>query len=692
MENVQCILTPKVRRQKRPKCSTLKDFTQLCTQQRQASFQQLTNDDSQSHSTPASRGDLNTLGSCDALSSLEDDDGIDWRAAAFETVPLPISSDPSTSGSCDRTFLESDTSRSPATPEIPSFIEPIPSYLTREDVDYLHRKGALRVPEIELRDALLESYVHYIHPCYPILELGVLKDSIQGTSDNRVSLLLFQAIMFAGAAWVDVKLLRRLGFLTRKAARKAFYLKVKLLYDLDFEQDRLSLVQTLVLLSLWWEGPNEQKDGWYWSGLSLSVARTIGLNRDVNSKHLSPELRALRRRLWWCCAMRDTIASFGTSRPPRLRDSDFEVAPLTLEDFEYDEFRLSDLSDMGGHNSKNQRQLAGICIETAGICRIIGRVLQAAYNETELGNIDSLYFNSVSKKGRSTIEPQKLRDIQEDIRRWLENVPTEALHVGPIPASSSKHEQALLVHRAMLSMLYHTGLIMLHRQRSCVHEASLLPEREPRTIVREAAAQVNKIVMDLYKADLMKDLPATGISCLFPVSISHVLDIRSNDPVLSRGGRRRLEECKQALRELADAHIAAEWAVNFLTYVQSSASAPPRTHHTRIPNAVNTPRRSVVPGQSQIAEPTLSSQVSNQSQLQLQESHHKSQAIDEANEVGVLATEQLANTVDQSIELDALSPTTYDSLSDMINFPEMWMSFPETQDTAVDPGWLPDGI
>ncbi|KAK5454223.1 hypothetical protein LTS15_006223 [Exophiala xenobiotica] len=675
MENVQCILTPSVRRQKRPKCSTLKDFTQLCTQQRQASFQQLTHDDYQSHSTPASRGDLNTLGSCDALSSPEDDDGIDWRAAAFETLPLPISSEPSTSGSCDRTFLESDTSRSVATPEIPSFIKPIPSYLTREDVDYLHRKGALRVPEVELRDALFESYVHYIHPCYQILELGVLKDSIQETSDNRISLLLFQAIMFAGAAWVDVKLLRRLGFLTQKAARKAFYLKVK----------------TLVLLSLWWEGPNEQKDGWYWSGLSLSVARTIGLNRDVNSKHLSPELRALRRRLWWCCVMRDTIASFGTSRPPRLRDSDFEVAPLTLEDFEYDEFRLSDPSDTGGHNSKSHRQLAGICIETAGICRTIGRVLQAAYNETELGNIDSLYFNYVSKKGRSTIEPQKLRDIQEDFRRWLQNVPTEALHAGPIPTSPSKHEQALLVHRAMLSMLYHTGLIMLHRQRSCVHEASPLLEREPRTIVREAAAQVNKIVMDLYKADMMKNLPATGISCLFPVSISHVLDIRSNDPVMSRKGCRRLEECKQALRELADAHIAAEWAVNFLTYVQSSASAPTRTHHTRIPNAVNTPRLSIVPGQSQIADPTLSSQVPNQSPAWLPEPHHKSQAINQANKVRGLATAQLANTVDQSIELDALCPTTYDSLSDMINFPEMWMSFPETQDTTIDPGWLPPG-
>src|ERR1700733_13597921 len=93
-------------------------------------------------------------------------------------------------------------------------------------------------------------------------------------------------------------------------------------------------------------------------------------------------------------------------------------------------------------------------------------------------------------------------------------------------------------------------------------------------MVREAAAQVNSIVMDIYQADLTKYLPATGISCLFPVSISHIFDMESGDPMVRREGRHRLEECKQALRELADAHIAAEWAVNLLTYVESRANAP----------------------------------------------------------------------------------------------------------------------
>ena len=38
----------------------------------------------------------------------------------------------------------------------------------------------------------------------------------------------------------------------------------QLLYDYDYEEDRFCSVQTLLLLTLWWEGPHEQKDGCYW--------------------------------------------------------------------------------------------------------------------------------------------------------------------------------------------------------------------------------------------------------------------------------------------------------------------------------------------------------------------------------------------------------------------------------------------
>lgn len=244
-ENVQCVLVQKQRRRRSEKASAKRQDSSAsvnaeasaATESSYAGY--IASPQHQLRAAPSTKVVLEDqsypelppapiqlgLGHLDSPLAQESNDEIDWRAAAVRSVPLPISPKPSSRGSVERTF--SDLTRSSAASCIPSFLKPIPSYLANEDVDYLCRKGALSVPEPELRDALVESYSHYIHPCLPLLDLGTFTDILRGTSNDRISFTLFQAVMFAGAAWVDIKLLRRLGFLTRKAARRAFYLKAR---------------------------------------------------------------------------------------------------------------------------------------------------------------------------------------------------------------------------------------------------------------------------------------------------------------------------------------------------------------------------------------------------------------------------------------------------------------------------------
>jgi hypothetical protein len=324
-------------------------------------------------------------------------------------------------------------------------------------------------------------------------------------------------------------------------------------------------------MSIWWKGPNGKKDGWHWLTIALSQARSIGLHRDDNAQHFSPKTRALRRRLWWSCVIRDTFASLAKNRIPRIRAFDFDVPQLTLQDFELGE-NLPMTCSTTGIQILESRQLATICIQTASICRIITEVLFALYRETSTGSIDLIYFNSSPECGVSPLDPHKFCDIEKAFERWLAEAPAEVLHISPKSSPPSKPEKALLVHRAMLSILYHTGLITLHRQKRLCRDARDLGKTDhsiSRSTVRAAANQVNEILMDAYATDFVKDMPPTVISCLFPVSYSHVLDMRSENPALRREGRRRLEECKQVLRELMDAHVAAEWAVNFLTYIEA---------------------------------------------------------------------------------------------------------------------------
>jgi len=112
---------------------------------------------------------------------------------------------------------------------LPDYLKPLPQRMTSVDIDYLFAKGALSLPDIRVRNALLRGYLEYVHPYMPLVEfrevLQMIEDGTGGS--GKMSLLLFQAIMFAGTAFVDIEYLRSAGYSNRKAARKAFFQKAR---------------------------------------------------------------------------------------------------------------------------------------------------------------------------------------------------------------------------------------------------------------------------------------------------------------------------------------------------------------------------------------------------------------------------------------------------------------------------------
>jgi len=105
-----------------------------------------------------------------------------------------------------------------------------------EDVEYLKRKGATGVPLEALREHLVNAYFLYVHPYMPLIDEQdfrriVNKDwsNFDSTTqrDERLSLLLYQAILFAGSAFVPMYVLRAGGYTTRKSARKAFFSRTR---------------------------------------------------------------------------------------------------------------------------------------------------------------------------------------------------------------------------------------------------------------------------------------------------------------------------------------------------------------------------------------------------------------------------------------------------------------------------------
>ena len=119
--------------------------------------------------------------------------------------------------------------RRPREANLPLFIKPLPPRIGPDEVSYLEKKGVLSIPKPVLRNAMLRAYVEFVHPYMPLLDLQEFLQTVDDAEGNfgKVSLILFQAVMFAGSAFVDMAQLRAAGYVTRKEARRDFFQKTR---------------------------------------------------------------------------------------------------------------------------------------------------------------------------------------------------------------------------------------------------------------------------------------------------------------------------------------------------------------------------------------------------------------------------------------------------------------------------------
>lgn len=112
---------------------------------------------------------------------------------------------------------------------LPEFVNPLPAKIGPDEVNYLHCKGALSLPELRLQRYLLQAYIEFVHPYMPLLELHDFLNRVNARDgrNGKVSLLLYQAVMFAASAFVGIKALNDAGYTNRRAARKAFFQKAR---------------------------------------------------------------------------------------------------------------------------------------------------------------------------------------------------------------------------------------------------------------------------------------------------------------------------------------------------------------------------------------------------------------------------------------------------------------------------------
>lgn len=163
------------------------------------------------------------------------------------------------------------------------------------------------MPTGDVAEQLICAFFDIIHPTYPVFD----RKNFTGLYHQAQAFpLVLQTIFMLGFTVGSESIVHSAGYGDRATARKSHYLRARVLYDADYEADRVNLVAVLLLLGFWWACYEEQKDTCYWVGCATTVAQSFGMHRSyvghssvleamlvlsrVSQCVMSPQVRSLK--------------------------------------------------------------------------------------------------------------------------------------------------------------------------------------------------------------------------------------------------------------------------------------------------------------------------------------------------------------------------------------------------------------
>ena len=190
------------------------------------------------------------------------------------------------------------------------------------EMKVLKLHGAFDLPELALRQSLIEAYIERCYTWMPVVDLVALATtSQQGDS----SLLLLQAVILVGA-------LMRPDVCSKMFCDRQ-YVRVKALIHSGYERNPLNVLAALCLVQ--WYTPTAPRDistdvPRFWNTYALGLAQQMGLHRPPTKQVSNP---GLRNRIWWTMVVRDNLTASAHGRPRIIQPVDCTCLPPSVQDF-----------------------------------------------------------------------------------------------------------------------------------------------------------------------------------------------------------------------------------------------------------------------------------------------------------------------------------------------------------------------
>ncbi|KAF4979171.1 hypothetical protein FZEAL_4544 [Fusarium zealandicum] len=408
-----------------------------------------------------------------------------------------------------------------------------------EDLEYLRYKGVFSVPSRDVCDTLIRTYFLHVHPVLPILDASTFLAQFTQHGCSNVNLLLLWSMIFMAAGFVEPDTLQRSGFASRKALKRAAYQRAKALYDNAYDDDQITLIQSVILMGHWHADAEDRFEAWHWTGIAISLCQTAGLHCSLGgstkkSSQLTEARERLCRRIWWTCIYRDRWLSMVKGRPVRIRLEDGDMSPATVEDMEHDIRQLPD-TVKAAYFPYDSRRVSSLWCKQVEIGLLLGNIL------TQNARLQASTPVELT-------QPSELDLLQCD---W------------PVDDVDGMHpfERLCEYH---VRLLYHATCIAFWRPRISLSGDG--PSEHPwrREAVeksRAAAVNSNAVLEEIMAHDLLKFMKSQSISALVPPMQIHLLDSKSSTTSVRILGTNRLQLCLQILAELKETYWAAEFAL-----------------------------------------------------------------------------------------------------------------------------------
>lgn len=241
--------------------------------------------------------------------------------------------------------------------------------------------------------------------------------------------------------FVPLNILNEIGLKTTRLARTTFYRRAKLLFDLEADSSSITKAQAALLLTSWSFSSYElpRKPNIPWLSIAIHHARDAEAHK-YETFGLGSKDYTVRKRLWWCCIIRDRLFGLGMRRGAQIAPVQFDIIHSSrLGSYDL----VEEVHRSKVHDVATKARLAEILELLVELCIILTDILDLAFPIEQ-----SLKLSTDSLRVL-----RQIRNSQAALRKWYGEATTRL----PNPAATSEHvkfHDSVILYVNLLYMYY----------------------------------------------------------------------------------------------------------------------------------------------------------------------------------------------------------------------------------------------